>query len=454
MSRVVPLLRLLAGPLILVLASFAFVSASVAQHNKISPIDEYVYIDYFAKVIDTGTLPHGEKTSEFARNYLACHGVAPAYTYVPESCDRSAHQDDADYPYNGINTADIYTPLYFGVTRVLAGVVQGVSGVDLVSAGRMAGAFWLAGAAILLFAGLRRFGFDRVYSTAIPLLLVGSLPAWWSNTYISTDATALFFGAALSLVLLRFLQTERGGWMLPVVGLLAVAFKFQNLMSVVAIAMALILIWLIGRFRSSAPSAPKLSLVWAASMVVLPLILQVGWQMLRPVLDNAEDGDQGVAAPLGKTELVHEALKFFGSLFSGATGAHGFGIAAVAVSTVTGWILIGGMVGATAGLRPPVGSHAVAEVAPGGVSVAQRIQPMAIALAFTAIVGGPALAIATKASAGFYFDLPARYGMSLLPIALLVTAGFLGQNRVWRILLSVGAVIVYALSFTFNYAGS
>ena len=129
--------------LLIVVASIAVVVVHVPKHDTVSPIDEYVYIDYYAKVLDQGIVHRGEETGEYAREYLACHGVRAIGDYPEALCPTEGKGRDAAYPNAGATSAGLYTPLYFAITRVLAQPLVWF-GVELTDAGRAVGGLWLA----------------------------------------------------------------------------------------------------------------------------------------------------------------------------------------------------------------------------------------------------------------------------------------------------------------------
>ena len=61
--------------LALIVASFVFTTEQVAEHDMMSPIDEYQYVGYYAKVADHGIVRRGEAMPFFARKYMVCNGV-------------------------------------------------------------------------------------------------------------------------------------------------------------------------------------------------------------------------------------------------------------------------------------------------------------------------------------------------------------------------------------------
>ncbi|MFU8945622.1 hypothetical protein ACLRGF_02715 [Mycetocola zhadangensis] len=428
------------APLLLVAACFGFVAFQVSLHNHTSPVDEFVYIDYLAKVPEQLVVSKGEETGQYARNYLVCNGVSTAIDPNPDLCD-NGEIADSDVPFGGKSTADIYLPSYFATTWVLAQPISAMTGADLVTAGRLVGGFWLAGAGLLIFASLRRLGFPRAFCGAMPLFIVASLPAWWSTTYITTDATALVSGALMAYLLIRYLQTRRHGWTLVAAATVVVSLKLQNF-AAVAVALLVVLtvhaIELLRRHRAGAPvqfaeaalgRLPRL----AAGMALAPMILEVAWIAIKPTVDGGQSVDLQIDQPLGKKALLQESLKFVGSLTVGARDPSLFNVVGPTLVSVVGLLITGGLLGMTVGPSKKLP------------------RSFAVATLSVLLTLGPALAIATAAVEGYYFPLPTRYGLSLMPFGVLCMAVFFGQNKAWRWILGAIAAVLYVSTYWLVY---
>ncbi|RLP75993.1 hypothetical protein D9V32_07495 [Mycetocola tolaasinivorans] len=443
-------IRVLAAFLLLA-ASVAFVGVNAAKHQALSPIDEYVYIDYLAKVSSQPAVAAGEATGAFAREYLDCHGVQFALEPRPEFCGTGLAGSDTDYPFGGANTADLYTPIYFAVTRVLAQPIMMIGGLDLVAAGRLVGSLWLGAAAILLAATLRRMGASRLLSVCAPLLLVGSLPLWWATTFVTTDATAPLAGAAMAYATVRWLQTGRAGWLLPAIATVVTLAKLQNLMAVAACALAIIVLAL---RREGGPTL-KRAVPIVATMLVLPVVGQGLWSVLRPRATEPLSGAQGITQPFTPDALVREVLRFFGSYTSSGRDPLLFNAPGYAVATLLGWVIIAGLLGVLIrdGRRHP-------ELAPGGHPESDGVPtPTRIGFALglgtivVSLLGGPLLVAALWATGQGYFPLPSRYALSLFPLALIVTVGFFARTRIGRIALIVGGPLATIAGLFFVFTG-
>lgn len=419
---------------VLVLASLGLGLVHVPAHKSVSPIDEYVYIDYLAKVPTQLFVHEGEETGEYARHYLACHGVRTIGYYPAKMCKHTKASGDSPFPNKGYTSADLYTPLYFGATWLMAQPLQFFGVHDLVTAGRYTGVTWLAAAAVLMYLALRRLKIPWEVSAGAALLLVGSLPAYWSNTYISTDATALFAGSLMFFGLALLQQRARGAtWLFVVFAVIASLLKLQNLMAVAAAALVLLIQGFLratateGSVRRRVGRFFKHPLVLAAIAAVAGGVAAQGvWVVIRKLSAVGPFPDQGVSRPFGKTEAIQEALKFFPGVSIGALNPSDFGLQAVIASTLLAWVIVAGVLGLLAL------SHrgSIAETLAGASLV-------------VALLAGPVLAVANIAVSGYYFALPARYGMALLPF-FVACGAFLSAKKAWfGYSLPLTAVICY-----------
>lgn len=404
---------------LLAVASLTTVIVHVPNHTTVSPIDEYVYIDYLEKVPSQLVVRRGEETGDFARKYLACHGVRMIGQYPAEMCRAiSTEPDEERYPNEGVTSADIYTPLYFATTWVLAQPLM-FFGADLVQAARYIGGLWLALAAVALFASMRRLLVARSLAAAMSLFLVGSLPAYWSNTYVSTDATSLAAGAVLLYLGVRIVQREISVFWFLLAGVLVTATKLQSFIPVVAVALVLFVdAWQSTRLESEAGLARRLwawlkqkNVLVAVATLVGSMAAQGVWYVVRSAIAVGEPINQGVSSPLTVTALIGEFFKFMPDLALGAYDPASLGAAAVIIAGVGALLTVGGVVGLIGASKKRTFSSWIS-----------------ISTLTTATFAAPALAVASYFLAGEYVDLVPRYGMALLPIAL-ACAALLFQNR-------------------------
>ncbi|MCI4658402.1 hypothetical protein [Cryobacterium zhongshanensis] len=423
---------------LLVIASLMVGLVHVPQHDSISPIDEFVYIDYLAKVPTEGVVHRGEETGAYAREYFACHGVRMYIGPQPTLCQSSSFNDDVAFPFNGKTSADLYAPLYFGTTWVLAQPLMWVGMTDLTEAGRYTGWIWLAAALVLLYMTFRRLNVPRGLGFGLGILLAGSLPAYWSHTYISTDATALPAGALMIFLAIRYLQTRRHGWLLPLAAIVVALFKLQNLMAVAAVAVFFLLYSAANATGPAGIDASSRITAWRRSSItrlgvftlVAAVAAQAVWTVTRSLIAVGPAPDQLVATQLGGKALLSEVFKFFPGAISGAVDPSSLGMYAIVIAGIGTSVVAAGVLGLLA-TSPPKSMQAL----------------LAFSVLLVALVSGPALGVANLLTSGFYFPLPARYGLALVPM-FLCCAALLFSNRRW-VGNAVGAcgVLVFLLSF-------
>lgn len=429
--------------LALIVASFVFTTEQVTEHEMMSPIDEYQYVGYYAEVADHGIVRRGEAMPFYARKYMVCNGVRniPEMPPNPAACRKP---NSVGYPIEGGTTADLYTPLYFGATRVLAQPLIW-AGVDFVSAGRLVGGFWLALGAVLLYLAMRRGKVPVPVAVGFTLVMIGSLAAYWGNTYISTDATALASGGLAALLVMHALDGGRRSLLLlPLAGALATLFKLQNFIGFVAAALVLVLAAAYGASQRAGGARSRVRAfvtdrrtISAGATLVASIVAQGCWIALRSALAVGEQPKFGFGAPLEGKNLVVELGNFLPALGGGALAPYATGPATLPVYAVATALAIGGCVGLalTAGL--PAMRRFV------GVSTV-----------VVAVVAAPALAIVVGFVENNYVPLPSRYAHSLLPWALLSAGLLVGRPRPWvrYTLLGLG-VVTWSLALMMGEAG-
>ena len=413
------------APLLLVLASIGVVAVHVPQHTSISPIDEYVYIDYLYKVPTQFFVPRGDEVGDEARHYLDCKGVLYSDYANADRCAAGDESDDARFPMSGFTSADIYTPAYFAVTWVLAQPLV-LFGMDLVDAGRYVGAVWLAAAAVMLYLALRRLKVPTTVSLGLGLLMLGTPAAFWANTYISTDAPAYTAGAALLLAVTHY-RGRRIGWLLIGLGVLATLLKVQNFAAVGVVGLTLIAL-AVQRASGAEGLGHRLKgalrdrfTLTGLGMLAIPLVAQAAWIGIRAVTTLGTAGAQDAAVPFTPIVMVDEVFKFLG------TGGYGPAVSGTAMSIgalLSQWVMLAGVIGAVA----LAARKSLVEAISGSTIV------MSLLL-------GPALVVFTYVLAGIYVPLPQRYGMSLVPM-MLVGSGWLFSKKpvLGWIMLGVGVV--------------
>lgn len=418
---------------LLMVASAVLVGVHVPKHIAVSPIDEYMYIDYVAKVSSQGVVRTGEGVSEFARAYLACHNVRNVGGWPETHCNPQSIADPNGFPNRGITSADIYTPAYFAITRVLAQPFV-MAGVDLVSAARLTGMFWLALAAVALFFALRRLLIPMMLSASLSLLMVGSSAAFWSNTFISTDAPAMAAGAVALLLALRASEHRSAVWWLAGVTVVAALLKLQLLLPFAAVAVFFMLQRLSavrGRPRPLATFFKDRLVLITVGGVLAAVVAQLAWMVVRSAIAVGDAGALVASASFTPSALADELFRFIPALAEGALDPASTGGGAIIPVGVLTLLVSGGLIGLWGSSR--------------GLSTESNLAASTI---LVATVSAPVLAVVSAVLTGQYIALVPRYGLSLLPFALACAGLLFAERRALRIPFLVVAVFCYCLVLT------
>lgn len=421
--------------LLILVASLGFSAKHVSGHREISPFDEYVYIDYFARVLDDGFVRQGDKTDDFARRYISCHPNRAYGPWKPGLCPQHKPRPDRAYPFAGATTAGLYTPLFFLSTRLMAQPLVW-AGMDLVQAGRYAAGMWLAIGGMLLFGALRRMRVRRPVALGATLMMVGSLAAYWGNTYLSTDATALAAGAGMLFVVLGYLRRPSRSTALAVVAVaaLASALKIQNLEAVVVGSGMLMMLAALEQVHAEGAALERVrqflrdsrTRLGIVSMVV-GVAVQVVWLVIRALLSLGPDPDLGAGTPFHfPLDAVRDMLQFLPGVAGAGIYGPEVGDWSVISVQILSLVIVGGVIGVGLGRR-----------------VTTEERSLGVSVLFAAVVAGPALSFATMVLNHVYVPLPTRYGASILPGMIACAAVLVpGRSRLVRFgFLAVGLVV-------------
>lgn len=417
--------------------------------QALSPIDEWVYIDYLYKLPSQGIIHQGENIGPEALQLMACTGEKASGPQGPP-CEISRVGDNVDpalFPYAGVQSAYGYTPLYFIPTWVIAKGIQFVTGTDLLTAGRFAGSFWLVGTMLLIYALFREFKVKKVAAVAIGLAFIGSPFAWWTYTYISTDIPSVGISALLLLAARRFILGRWSGWWVVLLSVVAILFKTGNILAVGLAALYLLLQFLFEEVRARPWRVPgavtagirgkgPLGLVTVAiTALVASGVTQFAWQLVQKAATIGLPADQGVGSPLTWEALLAQVANFLPGTLTSNVALVGGGFAyfvPYAIVAPLSWLCIGGVIGALL-------------VLPAGSSNRSIVYSVGIA----SVVCAPLLAILLQLSLGQYFELPPRYGAPIL-IGFLLLAGMIAEKNAFVkwVLTGYGAALVLFVVFT------
>lgn len=415
----------------LVLALFAGGYTAVAQtgtSSAFSQFDEYQYFDYLTKVPHQGFVRQGEETSQETRRRSSCEGIQ-FFGPVGVGCDVSPQEPKEAFPVGGHNSADIYTPLYFAPTRVLAQPFLWL-GLDLLEAGRAVGGLWLFLGLAGIFAVQRRLRVDPAVALGVALVVVALPSTFWATQFISTDAPTYLVVSLIALAGLRFAAGDGRAWELPAASALAVGMKVNNIAGLGLTLIALLLFVISSRRSGDVPArlpTTARTVVVSVVSVVSAVGVYAVWLAIRAgtaISVHSADIDQFNKQPFRWRLLADEALRFAPDVGRVVLPRQPDWWPAL-VETV--FPLVG------------VGALAIALVATGTMWRARR--SIAVGVLLTLLLFGPLLVLMMVIVSGSYVELTVRYGIVfVVPYAVLI--GLVGHQVRLRggVVLGIGVV--------------
>lgn len=426
-------------PLLLVFASLLMGFTVTAHHTQaLSPIDEWVYTDYLYKLPQQVFMPRGQEIGPEALQIMACTGVRE-YGPMGPKCG-SHYQANLDkFPQGGITSADGYTPLYFVITWVGAKAIALFTHTSLLESARFTGAFWLALGMVMFSWLLSLMRIRPLITFGLGLAIVASPFAWWTFTFVSTDAPVLALGAFTLIAGIKFVRGDWSGWWLPLIAAVATLFKITAILAVLLVALWLVLEFVTRRVRAQ----PRVrGYDWRGAVVsrgvdsylfiavasgLAGVIAEVGWLAFRAAIAVGPAANQGVTGRMSLEDFGSQLVNFLpGTIVSNVniTGRIPLGLPIPHfIVDPLAWITVAGVVGAMA------------------IYTWRRANAQLVYAIFAlAILGAPLLAIALDLQ-GQYFPIPPRYGTALLP-SFMLAAGLIIRSRLATILLVVYPIVV------------
>jgi len=400
----------------IVVISLVLTGLHIRAYPTLSPIDELQHIDYMIRAGEFDIPRRNERVGSEAMEEAACRNVdAPQYVGPPCGLDE---YDPENFQERGFNTSAGQFPPYYVVTGAVANVLTTVGVVgSKVTAGRMLGALWAAGAWIVAWYSMSLFGIRRLLrGIVVGGLMTTPLVIFHAGATINADVSLMLTGA---LVVLATVQHQRGRlrwwWLAPIY----VGAFFVEATNILAIAVCVTYL-VIGSLTDRSASWPVRLAPLLAYPALYLLRVEIGPRVqdtLFPAASVTNASDLEVSAPMfevNRTEGVSwsRVWEQFGATFSPLRNPY---------------------------VSPPLRSDAT-------VLGLQLSNWLAIALVFAAaflVVGASRLSwwarvlmLSLLAAGPFYtfyyayfnnsdFAAPARFALPLLPLMALVMAAAL-----------------------------
>ena len=421
------------------------VGLHVRDHPALSHIDELQHADYTLK--SPFHVPrHGDTIGQEAMEEAACRGIdyplrlsidalndwlhLTGERGVPQLSPASVVQvqlppcgslllSPDQFPNSGLNTASPHPPVYYTTTALGGKAFEAVPGVDSpITGARLVGILWLGAAAVVLWYVLGSLGASSWTKALLIVLLAVSPRILHASSIVNPDTTALLGGALVLAAALRWEAGRAPPWLMPLVSLVAVWLKFTNSVAVGAAVVYLAVRAWQRRDDLTPATIRRWSMVTGAAVIVTVASI-ITWSAVQ-------DARGHIDAEQLPTNAIYQVDGFQwdrlgDELFSTLSPLRD----PFVPDTLPRSLLepLGGLLN----LLIIVGLGAVALFAAKGSN--HR------ALAATATVGmvatGVVTMVASYLSLGIYFDTNPRYGLSLLPFAVVAFVPVL-DNRIIR----------------------
>lgn len=411
-------LRLLGLFAVLLAVCLPVVALQADRNRPFFVLDEFAYADYLHK-IDDGQLVvrHGDVSEQVTLRELACRGYTPSIFNDRPPCDSPSFAPEV-FPNAGINSADIHPPTYFLITYAGARVLQ-AAGVtdDLVHAGRLFGAAWMAAGLTALWCLLRVMGAGPK-AAACGLALVAAGPMLLQQWhYLTPDAANVLVGSLVMLAVLAWERSGTGRAWLVAAGAVAMAVKAPNIVVVLAGAGYL-------GVRAAVKAeddgrTPRQYIEAAVALVAGAAVASVVWLAVRAALSRSvvtpmeRDEQVGMLRP---SQIMENLARFITPWDREPSSLY-------PLAVLTSYLFVGSLL--------------VALVA---LSRHDRRRSLAVATGVM-LIAGPLLLVAVNfVVRGSYTIIEPRYGTTLVPIQCAIAATFWSK----RALLAVAILAVVA----------
>lgn len=412
-------------PIGLVLVALAMCTTVTLNHSPVlSRYDEWVYYDYVTKIPSQGIVHQGEHIGQQALEQMSCFG--DPYGARGEKCmGPNFHYDDYSlYPLAGKTSADIYTPIYFAITWALGSLIRLFTGLDLLTAARLTGFFWLAGGLVAFYGLARQLRINKPTIFGLGLIAIGTTPSMYAHTFITTDAPSFLMGALLMYFGVRYLRGSLSGWWLLPLSSLAVLLKITNIFVIGLLALFMLIYAILHwkRRRSNVhgrPSPPRI-LLTTVLYVLVSVASEVIWLAIRAAIKVGPSPNEGLSTPLTIRGIASQLTTFLNL---------------PSTNTLDGVLML------PFAILSIVAVFAFLLMAKGrGMDRSLSISTAASMTLFPAI-----LVVAFSFALGSTFPVSTRYSASLMP-AVLIAISFLVRNKVVRwMLIGYGVVLVVSI---------
>jgi hypothetical protein len=401
------------------LGAVAIAGLHIAEHPKLSPVDEMAHLDYSYRVSHGHLVRRGDVVGDEAVRAAACRGIDTILDpYVLPPCD-----DPSAYPPEA-NISYMHPPLYYAVTGTAARVIAGAGVASFVTAARIANGMWFASGIVLMFLLLGEVGVAGVARVAGAFLPALAPFVLFQSATVTNDVTAVPTAAAVMFLACR---AERGRtrYALALACALSMWLRMTNVFGI-AVAVGYLVVRAV---RTREPERRRTLLGAAAIATAATVLAGLAWLVVLSAIARVDSIPFAQTVPKrfefdrllqSIPEIVPPTQELPPVPFWSDSA-----LAAV-VCGLIGWLVIAGPMMALArhGAR---GADLDEPDRPLGVDLAA----LGLATAAVLLAIGPTLIVINSVSHDSLIlpPLPRRFGLSMLPACF--TAALAGARSVW-----------------------
>jgi hypothetical protein len=229
--------ELLPAFLIIVLGTAVICGLLIVKNPALSPFDEDAHLDYLVKIGQLHLPAADDVMEQQTLRIASCRGFYGAYQPAAP-CSQDDLIDPAFYAFAGNSRAWTHPPLYYAITRVAMAPAQLVlRGIDFVDLARVVSSLWTGLALFFLWCIFRRARVDPWIGGCVIAVLMTSQVVLTRAISVSNDATALFAGALLLLLV----AYRRGPAALFLASVAVMLMKSQNSIAIAAAMVAVLI---------------------------------------------------------------------------------------------------------------------------------------------------------------------------------------------------------------------
>ena len=432
------------GPFVVVATLAALLMGLHVGAYRPLAVSEPSSVDYVNRLLEGEVPAAGDAWAPGTTEAVACRTVdrtdraegTDRDDRVRARCGESVDPDSL--PGQGRNTSFVQTPLYYLAPAGAVGISEVIApALDDVDAMRATGALWLVAALGLMWQLWRSLDVPWQTRAGLSLALVATPTVLLAQSTVTTAATALASGAAVVLATLRWDARRAGIWLPVATGVLALLLEATNLAVVLAGGTFVLFR---ARQRTAGEPPPRdrwvRALAFVGALAAATAVVRIGWSTVSAT--RADPGADVVQQPGAMPVDGFDPGWLTKSMQALVTPLQPESYQSILAETAVP-VIVANL--ADVGLL-------VAAVIAGVVSRPASVErALAVGVGVAALAFGPLLSVLTYLSTDTAIQIPARYGLSLVPGMLAVVGSALRGRRAGWAVLAVGGLCYVAMAW-------